>query len=99
MVQALALLVIGNSDITRPEHMAEMFRLLGGVSRDNERLPTAHLAILPGTVHISPIYQVEWLASMTNAFLDAPMPETGHRRFTPDRGPSGIELRPRGLTA
>lgn len=48
--------------------------------------PTAHLAILPGTLHISPIYQVEWLASMTNAFLDAPMPENGHRRFTPDRG-------------
>lgn len=89
MVQALALLVIGNSDITRPEHMAELFRLLGGVSRDNERLPTAHLAMLPGTVHISSIYQVEWLASMTNAFLDAPMPESGHRRFTPGRGGTG----------
>ena len=89
MVQALALLVIGNSDITRPEHMAELFRLLGGVSGDNEKLPTAHLAMLPGTVHISSIYQVEWLASMTNAFLDAPMPESGHRRFTPGRGGTG----------
>lgn len=75
-IQAPTLLVIGDSDITRPEHMVEMFRLLGGgVSGDNQGMPNSQLAILPGTSHVSLIFRVEWLSSMVNEFLDKPMPE------------------------
>ncbi len=76
-VKAPALLIIGDSDIVRPEHVVEMFRLLGGgVVGDLVGLPRSQLAVLPGTTHVTLADRAEWLASMTTAFLDAPMPET-----------------------
>ena len=70
------LLMIGDSDIVRPEHIVEMFRLVGGgVMGDMVGLPASQLAILPGTTHVTLVYQAEWVTSMTNAFLNAPMPE------------------------
>jgi pimeloyl-ACP methyl ester carboxylesterase len=81
-IQALktpGLLIIGDSDIVRPEHVVEMFRLMGGgVVRDVMGLPNSQLAILPGTTHVTVMDRTDWLASMTNAFLDAaPAPPAG----------------------
>ena len=71
------LLIIGDSDIVRPEHVMEMFRLVGGgVAGDLIGLPRSQLAVLPGTTHVALVDRAEWLTSMALAFLDAPMPET-----------------------
>ncbi len=76
-VKAPTLLIIGDSDIVRPEHVVEMFRLLGGgVVGDLVGLPRSQLAVLPGTTHVTLTDRAEWLASMITAFLDASMPET-----------------------
>jgi pimeloyl-ACP methyl ester carboxylesterase len=76
-VKAPTLLIIGDSDIVRPEHVVEMFRLLGGgVVGDLVGLPRSQLAVLPGTTHVTLADRAEWLASMITAFLDAPIPET-----------------------
>ena len=66
------MLVYGDSDIVRPEHMAELFRLLGGgVAGDLAGLPPARLAVLPGTTHVTLVQRAEWLSSMVGEFLDA----------------------------
>ena len=54
-----------DGDIVRPEHAVEMFRLL----------PHAQLAVLPGTDHMTVVNRAEWLVSMIEAFLDAPIPK------------------------
>lgn len=71
------LLIIGDSDLVRPEHAVEMFRLLGGgVFGDTPAgLPNSQLAILPGTSHVSLVSRTELLIPMINLFLDAPMRE------------------------
>jgi pimeloyl-ACP methyl ester carboxylesterase len=72
-IQAPTLLVLADSDVVRPEHTVEMFRLLGGgVAGDLTGLPASRLAVLPGTTHVSIIDRTDWLASMTTEFLDAP---------------------------
>ncbi|MDZ5441686.1 alpha/beta fold hydrolase [Micromonospora sp. 4G57] len=71
-VAAPVLLVLGDSDIVRPEHAVEMFKLLGGgVPGDLTGLPRCRLAILPGTTHTSIPQRAEWLAPMVDEFLDA----------------------------
>ncbi|HET9913718.1 MAG TPA: alpha/beta hydrolase [Anaerolineales bacterium] len=74
-IKAPALLVLGDSDIVRPEHAVEMFRLLGGgVFGDTPAgLPNSQLAILPGTSHVTVVDRADWLASMIDAFLIAPV--------------------------
>ncbi len=73
-IKAPTLLIIGDSDIVRPEHAVEMFRLLGGgVAGDNVGLPNSQLAILPGTTHVTIVNRAEWLVSMVSEFLDAPV--------------------------
>lgn len=74
---APTLIIIGDSDLTRPEHAVEMFRLLGGgVFGDMPPgLPNSQLAVLPGTSHVSILERGRWLAPMVTAFLDKPMPE------------------------
>jgi pimeloyl-ACP methyl ester carboxylesterase len=75
-IKVPTLLIIGDSDIVRPEHAVELFRLLGGgVVGDVAGLPNAQLAVLPGTTHLTLVERAEWLLSMITAFLDAPMPE------------------------
>lgn len=76
-IQAPTLLIIGDSDLVRPEHAVEMFRLLGGgVFGDTPAgLPNSQLAILPGTSHVTVVYRADLLLSMIPAFLDAPVPE------------------------
>ncbi|MGH8777207.1 MAG: alpha/beta fold hydrolase [Jiangellaceae bacterium] len=66
------MLVIGDSDIIRPEHSAEVFGLLGGgVAGDLAGLPSSRLAVLPGTTHITLVHRAGWIASMVEEFLDA----------------------------
>lgn len=75
-IKAPTLLLLGDSDIIRPEHTVELFRLLGGgVAGDIVGLPKSQLAILPGTTHISIMDRTDWLTSMILPFLDLPMPE------------------------
>ena len=70
------LVMIGDSDVVRPEHAVQMFRLLGGgVAGDVAGLPHSQLAVLPGTTHVTLVDRADWLLSMITAFLDAPMPE------------------------
>ena len=70
-------LIIGDSDVVRPEHAVELFRLRGGgVPGDLASLPNARLAVLPGTTHVGVMESSDLLLAMIPAFLDAPMPET-----------------------
>lgn len=75
-ITAPTLLIIGDSDLVRPEHAVEMFRLLGGgVFGDTPAgLPASQLAILPGTSHVTVVQRPELLLAMIPRFLDAPMP-------------------------
>jgi pimeloyl-ACP methyl ester carboxylesterase len=77
-IGAPTLLIIGDSDIVRPEHAVEMFRLLGGgVMGDLAGLPRSQLAVLPGTTHATLVDRGDWLGSMVTAFLDAPVHDAG----------------------
>lgn len=74
-LKAPTLLIIGDSDLVRPEHAVEMFRLLGGgVFGDMAGLPNSQLAILPGTTHVTVVSQAALLLAIIPPFLDAPMP-------------------------
>ncbi|MBX5446645.1 alpha/beta hydrolase [Sphaerobacter sp.] len=76
VITAPTMIVIGDSDGTRPEHAVELFRLRGGgVFGDIVGLPAAQLVVLPGTSHLGILDRVGWLVPMIEAFLDAPMPE------------------------
>jgi pimeloyl-ACP methyl ester carboxylesterase len=74
-IKAPTLLILGDSDFVRPEHAVEMFRLLGGgVFGDGPAgLPNSQLAVLPGTSHVTLVDRADWLISIINAFLDAPL--------------------------
>jgi pimeloyl-ACP methyl ester carboxylesterase len=63
-IDAPTMVLIGDADIVRPEHGVEMYRLL----------PHAQLAILPGTDHMTLVERADWLVSMTETFLDTPIP-------------------------
>jgi pimeloyl-ACP methyl ester carboxylesterase len=72
-ISAPTMIVIGDSDGTTPEHAVELFRLRGGgVFGDLVGLPSARLAILPGTTHVGLIDRAGWLVPMVDDFLDAP---------------------------
>lgn len=77
-IKSPTLLIIGDSDLVRPEHIVEMFRLLGGgIFGDTPAgLPNSQLAVLPGTSHVSLVSRTELLIPIINSFLDAPMPES-----------------------
>lgn len=76
-IKAPVLLILGDSDLVRPEHAVEMFRLLGGgIFGDTpEGLPNSQLAILPGTSHVTVADRADLLLSIIPAFLDAPIKE------------------------
>jgi pimeloyl-ACP methyl ester carboxylesterase len=70
-IKAPTLLIIGDSDVVRPEHTVELFRLLGGgVAGDLVGLPRSQLAVLPGTTHVTLVDRAKWLVSMITQFLD-----------------------------
>jgi pimeloyl-ACP methyl ester carboxylesterase len=76
-IQAPTLLIIGDSDLTRPEHAVEMFRLLGGgVFGDLPAgLPDSQLAVIPGASHVSIAGKTDVLLAIIPPFLDLPMPD------------------------
>jgi pimeloyl-ACP methyl ester carboxylesterase len=77
-VEAPTLVIIGDSDLVRPEHAVEMFRLRGGgVFGDMPpSLPASQLAVLPGTSHASIPSRAELLVPIITSFLDAPSPKS-----------------------
>ena len=77
-IRAPTLLIIGDSDLVRPEHAVEMFRLLGGgVFGDTPAgLPKSQLAVLPGTSHVTLVHRAELLLAIIPPFLDAPLTES-----------------------
>ena len=69
-VTAATLLIVGDADVVRPEHVVQMLRLLGGgVPGDIVGLPRSQLAVLPGTTHVTIITKTDWLLSMITPFL------------------------------
>jgi pimeloyl-ACP methyl ester carboxylesterase len=75
-IAAPSLVIVGDSDVIRPEHAVELFRLLGGgVPGDTVGLPRSRLAVLPGTTHVTLVDRADWLRPMVTEFLDAPTPE------------------------
>ena len=77
-IKAPALVVVGDSDLVRPEHAMELFRLLGGgIPGDLAGLPRSQLAVLPGTTHFTLMDRPDWLVSMITAFLDLPAGQEG----------------------
>jgi pimeloyl-ACP methyl ester carboxylesterase len=88
------LLINGDSDIVRPEHAVQMFRLLGGGgSGDPAGTRPAQLALLPGTSHEGILDRAGWLSSMIIPFLLAgggpagPVAEAGSAEQVPASGP------------
>jgi pimeloyl-ACP methyl ester carboxylesterase len=78
-IAAPTLLVYADSDIVRPEHAVELFRLLGGGVPGGltpDPPPSSQLAFLPGTNHATIVLEpaTETLLAMIEAFLAAPMP-------------------------
>jgi pimeloyl-ACP methyl ester carboxylesterase len=66
------LTIMGDSDVFRPEHAVEVFRLTGGgVNGDIVGLPKSQLAILPGATHVGVAYKTDLLMAMVPQFLDA----------------------------
>ena len=74
-IKAPTLLISGDSDIVRPEHTVELFRLFGGgVAGDMVGLPASQMAILPGTTHVTVVSRTDLLAAIIPPFLDTPLP-------------------------
>ena len=74
-IESPTLLIIGDADIVRLDHAAEMIHLLGGgVPGDFGSLPNDQLAVLPGTNHVDVMQRTDWLLPMIAQFLDAPLP-------------------------
>jgi pimeloyl-ACP methyl ester carboxylesterase len=71
-IKSPALLIVGDADVVRPEHVVQMLRLLGGgAPGDIVGLPRSQLAVLPGTTHVTIITRTDWLMSMITPFLAA----------------------------
>lgn len=62
-IAAPALVVVGDSDVVRPEHAVELFRLVR----------QAQLAVAPGTEHMALMGRTELLAPLVEEFLDSEM--------------------------
>ena len=76
-IKTPTMLVFGDADSVRPEHVVEFFELLGGEKKDGgwdgSGISNARLAILPGLTHYN-IFSSPALAPMAVPFLDGPMP-------------------------
>jgi pimeloyl-ACP methyl ester carboxylesterase len=75
-IQAPTLIVVGDADTVLPTHAVELFTLLGGGKPDGAMgsLPTAQLAVLPGTTEFGMLARIDLLLPIITPFLDAPMP-------------------------
>jgi pimeloyl-ACP methyl ester carboxylesterase len=79
-IKSPTLLVFGDADGIRPEHMVQFFELLGGGKKDGgwdgSGISNARLAILPGLTHYNIISSAA-LASTAASFLEEAM--AGHK--------------------
>lgn len=79
-ITAPTMLVFGDADSARLEHVVEFYGLLGGGKQDagwdGSAMSKARLAILPGLIHTN-IFSSPVLLSTVTPFLDAPMPKSG----------------------
>jgi pimeloyl-ACP methyl ester carboxylesterase len=74
-VTAPTLLIFGDADSVMPQHIVELFTLLGGgVVGDLGEVSTTQLAILPNTAHSAVLMQPDAVLAVLVPFLDAPMP-------------------------
>ena len=71
------MLVVGDSDMFRLEHVIEFYKLLGGGQRDagwqREHIAKNRLAILPNVTHYDMLEAPE-LVRTVRPFLDGPRP-------------------------
>ena len=76
-ITAPVLIIVGDSDVVRLEHVVELFGMLGGgVMGDLAGLPKSQLAVLPGTTHFMPpgsgvLDRADWMHAMIRPFLEA----------------------------
>ena len=75
-IAAPTLIIVGDADSVRPEHVVELFRRRGGgVPGDFAGLPDFRLAVLPGTAHFGVLARADPLLQVVEPFLDAPTRE------------------------
>src|SRR3954447_18485945 len=83
-ITAPMLIIVGDSDVVRLDHVVEMFRMLGGgVMGDLAGLPKSQLAVLPGTSHFMPpgsgaLNRAELMLAIIRPFL---APFTRHQQL------------------
>jgi pimeloyl-ACP methyl ester carboxylesterase len=74
-IKSPTMLVLGNADSIRPEHIVEFFGLLGGGKKDGgwdgSGISNARLAILPGVTHYN-IVESPLFPMVVGPFLDLP---------------------------
>jgi pimeloyl-ACP methyl ester carboxylesterase len=76
-ITAPTLLIYGDADSVRPDHIVELLELLGGgVVGDLGQTAKVQLAILPNTAHSAVLLQTDLLLAVIVPFLDAPLPES-----------------------
>ncbi len=82
-IKTPTLVVVGDNDRVQPMHAVKMVGLLGGVKMDGGvdifsnpqgALPTAQLAVLPGTTHFTIEARADLLLPIINPFLDSAVP-------------------------
>jgi pimeloyl-ACP methyl ester carboxylesterase len=79
-IAAPTLLIYADSDIVRPEHAVELFRLIGGGVPGGltpDPPPSSQLAFLPGTNHATIVLEpaTDLLLLMIEPFLATPLPD------------------------
>ena len=76
-ITAPVLVIVGDSDVVRLDHVVELFKMLGGgVMGDLAGLPKSQLGVLPGTSHFMPpgsgvLDRADLIHAMIRPFLDA----------------------------
>lgn len=69
-IKSLVLVISGDSDIVRPEHSVEIFRLRGGgPSKDFMSASTNQLAIIPGASHLGVLERSDLVVPMALRFF------------------------------
>ena len=79
-LRAPTLLIVGDCDVVRLEHVVEMFHPLAGDPPGGPaEKPPAQLAVLPGTTHEGMLDRVDWLASMIAGFIGGDLQRSAGR--------------------
>ena len=69
-IKAPVFLIAADNDIVVPEATVEFYRLLGGGIEGSAGLPSAQLAVIPGTSHITVLGQPAALQPLIGSFLE-----------------------------